>query len=68
MVKLVRAIKSEDWWQVQQLAEEYSNNWSLKELMDKADKAGKSDWGWKAHKAHMVLESSQRRLLSMIAC
>ena len=26
MVKLVRAIKSEDWWQVQQLAEEYSYN------------------------------------------
>jgi hypothetical protein len=47
MVKLVRAIKSEDWWQVQQLADEYLNNWSLKDLVDKADAA---DGGWKAHK------------------
>ena len=55
MVKLVRAIKSEDWQQVQQLADDYSQVWSLKELMDKADKAEyseKSKWAWQAHKAY----------------
>ena len=63
MVTLVRAIKSEDWQQVQQLAYDYSQVWSLKELMDKADKAeysGDGKWGWQAHKAYMESESEYK--------
>ena len=63
MVTLVRAIKSEDWQQVQQLADDYSQVWSLKELMDKADKAEKAEqskWGWQAHKTHMELEKQYK--------
>ena len=64
MVPLVRAIKAEDWDLVVQLAEDYSHIWSLKEFMDKADKADvdkeikQSEWGWEAHKAHMEKEHS----------
>jgi hypothetical protein len=63
MVTLVRAIKSEDWEQANQLAEDYSQVWSLKELMDKADKAEKAEqskWGWQAHKTHMELEKQYK--------
>ena len=37
MVKLVRAIKSEQWWEVGKLTDEYLKNWSLKELVDEGD-------------------------------
>ena len=67
MVVLVKAIKAENWDAVIQLAEEYSNNYSLKQLLDQADHASawkkekdtektkKPKWvtekGWEAHKA-----------------
>ena len=37
MVRLVRAIKSEQWWEVGKLTEEYLKNWSLQQLVDKGD-------------------------------
>ena len=46
-----------------QLAEDYSQVWSLKELMDKADKAEEAEqskWGWQAHKTHMELEKQYK--------
>ena len=47
MVVLVKAIKAENWDAVIQLAEEYSNSWSLKQLLDQADQAD----AWKKEKA-----------------
>ena len=35
MAKMTKAIKKQDWWEVQRLSDEYERNWSLQMLLDK---------------------------------